>query len=118
MKILTLLFIVLFTLSAAAAPRLSIKATIAGLDDKDVLSVPAITVESGHEAVIEVNGIKWSVTPKMLQNGKVALCCVVTQTDGKERHALSAPQVTTDLGKPADFQIRRTKFAIACTLLD
>jgi len=112
-----LLFTFAFAFTAAAAPPLLVKTTVTGLHDKDVLSVPSITVESGVEALIEVNGIKYAVTPTLLDGGRVALRAVVTRRDAKDRNSLAVPLVTTELGKAAEIQIGRIVFATSCTLL-
>ena len=113
-----LLSTIAFTFTTAAAPPLLIKATITGLHDNDVLSVPAITVESGHKALIQLGWIQYGVTPTLLDAGRVALRAVVTQPDRKNTSPFSAPLVTTDLGKAAEIQLTGINIAVTCTLLE
>jgi hypothetical protein len=75
-------------------------------------------VESGSKALIQVNGIECAVTPTVIKGGQVALRAVVTQPHGSDATPLAVPQITTDLGKAAEFKIGRINFAVACTLED
>ena len=113
----TLLFTFLFALTAVAAPPLLIETTITGMHDKDVLSVPSITVESGREALIQVNGIEYAITATLGERGLVGLRATLAQPDSKKTERLSLPQIDTKLGEAAEFAVGQLSFAITTTLV-
>lgn len=98
----------LFTVLTSSA--LLAQAPATGQPDKsgkDVLSVPAITVASGKQAIIQVNGIEYAITPTILEGGLVQVRAVLTARSD-DAGALSLDAIATTDTKTLVDRIERT----------
>jgi hypothetical protein len=80
------------------------------------LKAPAISVESGKQAIIQVGKLEYAVTPTLLDNGTVDLRAVLTERDGEKADRLAAPQTKAKLGKVAEIQIGDLTFTTKTSL--
>jgi predicted protein tyrosine phosphatase len=86
--------------TAAISPMLCAQTTTTGQftqADKGALIVPSITVESGKQASIQINGGQYSVTPTILDGGRVELRTSVTGLDSDASLVSLAAVAATDI---------------------
>jgi len=99
--------------SGFAAPTLLLETTITehrAARDKIVLAAPRVVIESGRQAVVEVNKLEYAVTPTLLDNGTVEIRATLTDRTGGEVKRLAAPRIKTQLDHIAEIQVGQFAF--------
>ena len=115
----TLLATIVITLTASGSPALLVETTITehhAKGGKDVLLAPRITVESGKQASIQVNKLKYTIIPTLLDDGTVDLRATLTKQNGKQADKLAAPRIKAKLNQAVTIQIGELAFNVKTSL--
>lgn len=109
-----LLFSILSTLAASAAPLLLVDTVVT--DGGEVLSRPKLMVESGKEAAIAVGTLKLTTVATLLKDRTVELRTTLSEPRGKKTDVLTAPRVVAKLGQRAEVQVGKCAFSMVTTV--
>lgn len=118
-SVTSLLATIAMAFTASAAPTLLVETTITerhASGGPDVLKAPAISVESGKQASVEIGKLEYAVTPTLIDDGTIKLRVVLTERDGEKPDRLAAPQIKANLGEVAEVRIGDLTFATKTSL--
>lgn len=102
-----------------AEPLLRLATTIAREEadgTKSTLAAPQIVVESGKQAVVQIENLALALTPKLIANGQVEVQMELSEVREGQSTVLAAPRIVTLLGRTAALQLGTSIFQVEPSL--